>query len=71
MFPKIMIKINFDALPGGKKNFSCASFSELAMLKRLFSGNVLIILRGLLRIWGLRSEICRLVPLDYVDYLTV
>ena len=31
---------------------------------------VSIILRGLLRIWGLRSEICRLVPLHLVHYLT-
>ena len=31
-------------------------------------GFVLIILSGLLRIWGLRSEICRLVPLQYVHY---
>ena len=33
-------------------------------LEGLFAGFVLIILSGLLRI-------CRLVPLDYVDYLTV
>ena len=45
--------------------------SFLAVLEGLFAGFVLIILSGLLRIWGLRSEICRLVPLDYVDYLTV
>jgi hypothetical protein len=37
----------------------------------VFAGFVLIILSGLLRILGLRSEICRLVPLHYVHYLTV
>ena len=42
----------------------------LKKLEGPFAGFVLIILSGLLRIRGLRSEICRLVPLDYVDYLT-
>ena len=37
---------------------------------RAVVGFVLIILSGLLRIWGLRYEICRLVPLHYVHYLT-
>ena len=36
----------------------------------VFAGFILIILSGLLRIWGLRYEICRLVPLHYVHYLT-
>ncbi len=39
-------------------------------LERPFAGFVLIILSGLLRIWGLSSEICRLEPLHYVHYLT-
>ena len=41
-------------------------FVKMETLERI----VLIILSGKLQIWGLRSEICRLVPLDYVDYLT-
>jgi hypothetical protein len=36
----------------------------------LFVGFIFMILCGVLQIWGLRSEICRLVLLDYVDYLT-
>ena len=40
-------------------------------LEGLFAGFVLIIQSGFLRLWGLRSEICRLVPLHYVHYLTV
>ena len=42
----------------------------VSKLERLFAGFILIILSGLLRNWGLRYEICRLVPLHYVHYLT-